>query len=106
MESATSTLAGSMLIIFGIALCVFVFWLMAIVDILKSDFTNPGNKTAWLIVLLFLGPLGMLLYAFVGTRQKIKSDTKNQITERLSPQPPIFRAAEKYEKDDRDFTIR
>ncbi len=43
-----------------------------LVDILKSEFTNSINKVIWLILVLFTGPLGIVLYLLIGKKQRIK----------------------------------
>ena len=53
-----------------IALGVFIFWLWALIDILKSDFRGSSNKIVWLLVVFFLYGLGALLYYFIGRKQK------------------------------------
>jgi len=54
-----------------IALGVFIFWLWALIDILKSDFRDSSNKIVWLLVVFFLYGLGALLYYFIGRKQKV-----------------------------------
>ena len=48
----------------------FCLWLWALVDVLKNDFVGM-NKIIWLLVLIFLPPLGLLLYLLVGRGQRI-----------------------------------
>jgi hypothetical protein len=55
---------------FIIGLIVTVYWIVQIVDCLKSDFTGH-NKIIWILVLIFLGPLGAIIYSFVGKDQKV-----------------------------------
>jgi len=54
--------------IFG--LIVVIFWIIQIVDCLKSNFSGY-NKIVWILVLIFLGPLGAIVYYFLGQDQKI-----------------------------------
>ncbi len=53
---------------------VFLFfiiaWIWSIVDILRNEFTGY-NKIIWILVLIFLPPIGVLLYLFIGKSQKI-----------------------------------
>ena len=49
-----------------------VFCIYVLVDILKSEFTNSINKVIWLILVLVTGPLGIILYFFIGRKQKIQ----------------------------------
>jgi hypothetical protein len=48
----------------------FLFILLALVDILRSEFTEPNNKIIWVIVVLLLPLLGSLLYFLIGRNQK------------------------------------
>ena len=47
-------------------------FIYVLVDILKSEFTNSINKIIWLILVLVTGPLGIVLYFFIGRKQKIQ----------------------------------
>ncbi len=55
---------------FVIGLVVVVFSIVQIVDCLKSNFSGY-NKIVWILALIFLGPLGALIYYFVGKDQKV-----------------------------------
>lgn len=57
-----------MLIIF---LAIFIIWLIALIDILRSEFTGY-NKIIWILVVLFVPLLGAILYFAIGRRQKIQ----------------------------------
>jgi len=48
----------------------FIFWLIALVDIIKSDFTG-NNKVIWLLLVLLVPLIGMILYFLLGRKQKI-----------------------------------
>ena len=53
------------------ALAVFVLLpLIALIDILRNEFTG-SNKLIWLVVILLLPFLGPLLYFAIGRNQKI-----------------------------------
>jgi len=49
---------------------VFILWIWALIDILKSDFKDNINKIIWLLVVFVLNFLGVLLYYFIGRGQK------------------------------------
>ena len=49
-----------------------VLWIIALVDILKSNF-QESNKIIWVLVVIFLPILGAILYFFIGKTQKITS---------------------------------
>ena len=70
MESLVSILMSviPLIIVFGI----MGFGIYVLVDILKSEFTNSINKVIWLILVLFTGPLGIVLYYSIGKKQKIQ----------------------------------
>lgn len=50
-------------------------WLIAFVDILKSDFKG-NDKLIWLLVVIFVPIIGPLSYFFIGRKQKVVG--KNQ----------------------------
>ncbi len=56
-----------------ITVAAFVFWLWALIDILKNEFTG-SNKLIWLLAVVSIPFLGMVLYWFIGREQKIRSD--------------------------------
>ena len=45
---------------------------IAIIDITKSEFKGGNDKLIWILVVLFLNPLGTLLYFLIGKDQKVK----------------------------------
>lgn len=70
MESSASIFVSiiPLVIVFGI----MGFFIYVLIDILKSEFTNSINKIIWLILVLVTGPLGIILYFFIGKKQKIQ----------------------------------
>ncbi len=58
--------------VFGILVLGSGFWLIALVDILKSEFKDSSNKLIWILVTLFLPFLGPILYFLVGRKQAKK----------------------------------
>ena len=55
---------------------IFLFALLlpiiALIDILRNEFTG-SNKIIWVLLVIFLPLLGTLLYFAIGVQQKIKS---------------------------------
>jgi len=51
------------------------FWLLALLDIMRSAFTVPAHKYIWLLVILILAPFGMVIYYFFGRPQKVGAAT-------------------------------
>jgi len=57
-----------------ILICVvLIFPIIAIVDIVKSDFKGENDKLIWILIAIFLGLIGTLLYFIIGTKQKIQT---------------------------------
>jgi len=50
-----------------------IIWLWALIDVLRSEFTNSTNKIVWILLIFFLPFLGALLYLIIGRGQKIKA---------------------------------
>jgi len=47
-----------------------ILWIIALIDILKSDFQG-NNKIIWVLVVIFLPIIGAILYFIIGKNQKI-----------------------------------
>lgn len=45
--------------------------IIALIDILKSEFKG-NNKIIWVLVVIFFGLIGAILYFFIGRKQKIR----------------------------------
>lgn len=65
--TSMATTVGPVWIIIAIAA---IFWIYSLVDVIRSDFTNSRKKTMWLLLLIFLAPLGTILYLMIGRSQK------------------------------------
>jgi hypothetical protein len=61
--------AGSELII----LAIFAIWIAAIIDVARSRFDSSSTKIVWLLVVIFLGVLGAIIYYFAGRQSRIKA---------------------------------
>ena len=53
-----------------IILFVLILPLIALIDILKNEFTG-NNKIAWIVVILFIPVIGSILYFLMGNRHKL-----------------------------------
>ena len=56
-----------------VVICMFtplILWVVALVDIIKSEFMG-NNKVIWLLVVLLLPLLGAILYFLIGKKQKV-----------------------------------
>jgi hypothetical protein len=58
--------------IIGIVLLSLIISLIALVDILRSNFKGSNDKLIWVLIVLFLGFFGVLLYFIIGSEQKQK----------------------------------
>ncbi|MFD2572791.1 PLDc N-terminal domain-containing protein [Spirosoma soli] len=65
-------LGGQELLIIFIALGVFTLLpIIALVDVIRSDFRGSNDKLIWVLVILFLNLIGALLYLIIGRNQRI-----------------------------------
>ena len=60
------------IIILLIGLVLFVLPVIALVDIIRNEFTG-NNKLIWILIVIFFNILGSILYFIMGKNQKIKS---------------------------------
>lgn len=49
-----------------------IVWIIAIVDIAKSEYKNPNDKIVWLLLVVLLPLFGVILYFILGRDQKIR----------------------------------
>ena len=49
----------------------FLLPIIALVDVIRSDFRGSNDKLIWVIVILFLNVIGALLYLVMGRKQRI-----------------------------------
>jgi hypothetical protein len=59
---------GELIVLDFIAIC-FLLWLLALIDILRSEFSG-SNKIIWFFVIILI-PFGFILYFLIGRKQKI-----------------------------------
>ena len=76
-DLATATAAAGGLVAVGIGMMIFwvifsiaafAIWLWALIDVIRRNFTNPSDKTLWIIIVLLV-PLGALIYLIVGRKK-------------------------------------
>ncbi|WP_375723556.1 PLDc N-terminal domain-containing protein [Arcobacter sp. KX21116] len=66
----------SSILTFFVPLIIFVYYIYALIDILKNEFTG-NNKLIWLIIYFILPLVGVLLYFLIGRKQKIPKIQKS-----------------------------
>lgn len=49
-----------------------ILWIIALIDILRSNFKEANGKIIWVLLVIFLPILGSILYFAIGKNQKIK----------------------------------
>ena len=60
------------LIVLGIGLFFLLLPLLALVDLIRSDFQDSIEKLVWVIVILFFPIFGSIIYFMMGGKNKIK----------------------------------
>lgn len=96
LDNALQPLARFMAKWLLIGFILFIAWVATIVDIVRSEFDSPSNKTVWMLLVLFLPLLGMLLYYLFGLGQKCSSSSsasyvdkhQAELLARLRPRDP------------------
>ena len=65
-------LGGQEMLLLTIVFAVFLLLpVIALIDVLRSDFRGASDKLIWVIVILFLNLIGALLYVTIGRRQRV-----------------------------------
>jgi len=59
----------SFVILFSASLA--IGWIIILADIFRSEFTPTSSKAHWIVLVLFMPPVGMLFYVLSGFEQKI-----------------------------------
>lgn len=61
------------LLLGGVALVAFVFWIWMLVDAITNKVLSTGEKVVWVLVIIFLHFLGALLYLLVGRGKRLST---------------------------------
>lgn len=69
MEDIILGLSGIILLLLISALLSALFWLWMLIDCLRRDFENEGDKLVWTLVILFTNGLGATVYYFAVKRK-------------------------------------
>ena len=67
-------LSGGLMILIGLVIAAFFLLLpvLALVDLLRSDFKDSSDKLIWVLIILFLPILGSILYFLMSGNQKLR----------------------------------
>jgi hypothetical protein len=60
----------AMLLLLPLALLSFVFWIWMLIDAIKSERLQNGEKVAWVLVIALTHFLGAVIYFFAGRSRK------------------------------------
>ncbi len=67
----------TILIVSGLVILSLILSIFALLDILRSNFKGSNDKLIWILIDLFLGFFGVLLYFIIGSEQKVTAATLN-----------------------------
>lgn len=82
---ALAKLSVVMMFIWIVGFAIFIMWILALIDALRSEFENQSNKIIWVLMLLFLAPFAAVLYPMIAESQKVKTVSKKyEMNEKLS----------------------
>lgn len=48
-----------------------IAWLMALHDAIRNNFASSMHKSVWILLLVFVPPVGLVLYWVVGVDQRV-----------------------------------
>jgi phosphotransferase system glucose/maltose/N-acetylglucosamine-specific IIC component len=73
--------ATMMFFVFVIAIAAVVFWIWSLVDALTRSFPEDYEKLVWVLVIIFTGIIGSVIYYFIGVPRGVKdSRTRKKTT--------------------------
>ncbi len=83
--------AAPVLIVLALGLAALVFWIWAIVDVVKvpdDSMFKAGNKLIWVLVIVFAGVIGAIIYLVVGRPEPSSQPTRPASIDPNQPPPP------------------
>jgi hypothetical protein len=63
--------SAALIIIGAFSVLALILWIVAFVDLLKSDFRGSNEKLIWVLVILFAPFIGAILYLAIGRKNKV-----------------------------------
>ena len=60
---------GAILSAIIVAILIFSFWIVMLIDVLTKKFKDNSTKIVWILVIVFLNIFGALIYYFVEDRK-------------------------------------
>lgn len=61
-----------LVLLFGLAS--IIFWIVAIIDVVRSKFQDETTKIIWLLVVILIGFLGAIIYWIFGRSGRVKPE--------------------------------
>jgi hypothetical protein len=58
------------LIIIPLLLIISIFWIWMLIDCAKRNFTGSNDKVIWILIIIFTGIVGAIIYYFIVKRKK------------------------------------
>ena len=56
-----------------VAIACFIFWVWMLIDCIQRDFGEGSEKVIWVLVIVFLGIIGAIIYYFIGRPKGTKT---------------------------------
>lgn len=66
------TLLALLALLVGVA--IFALWIWALVDIIRSTFSDIAIKVVWFLLVFFLPLIGFILYVIIGKSTKVSDN--------------------------------
>ena len=76
VQQAPTQIALVLMIVLGIP--VLIGWLALLAQCANAPFKSDGDKIAWVLILLFLGPIGAGLYLTAGRSRQAPAKAKEK----------------------------
>lgn len=61
-----------LVLLFGLAS--IIFWIVAIIDVVRSKFQDETTKIIWLLVVILIGFLGAIIYWIFGRSGRVQPE--------------------------------
>lgn len=58
------------LAVIGLAIFMFVFWILMLVDAAQRKFKESNDKIVWVLIIIFTNIIGAIIYYFIVKKKK------------------------------------
>ena len=66
--------SGIMILLLVVGLISLVLMIWALVDLFKGRFASDSERLVWVLLIIFINPIGAILYFAIGRKNKIKEN--------------------------------